>query len=207
MASILNYCKIMLSKFLLVMIFSTLNIIDNYFNADKVLYAPDEVLTVSQKDSSSFHTLSATDIDGQTIKLSAYKGKKIVVLNVASKCGYTPQYADWQKFYEKNKSTFVVLGFPCNQFMGQEPGTAEEIETFCQLNYGVTFQMFDKIDVKGQNQSPVYKWLTDPKKNGWNSQEPTWNFAKYLVDENGKLLNYFGPKIKPDSPEFLAALK
>lgn len=207
MASILNYCKIMLSKFLLVMILSTLNIIDNYFNADKVLSAPDEVLTVSQKDSSSFHTLSATDIDGQTIKLSAYKGKKIVVLNVASKCGYTPQYADWQKFYEKNKSTFVVLGFPCNQFMGQEPGTAEEIETFCQLNYGVTFQMFDKIDVKGQNQSPVYKWLTDPKKNGWNSQEPTWNFAKYLVDENGKLLNYFGPKIKPDSPEFLEALK
>ena len=99
------------------------------------------------------------------------------------------------------------MGFPCNQFLGQEPGTAEEIESFCQKNYGVTFQMFDKIDVKGDEQSPIYKWLTDPAQNGWNNTVPSWNFSKYLVDENGKLLNYFGPKIKPDSPEFLAAIK
>ncbi|MBP6566048.1 MAG: glutathione peroxidase, partial [Saprospiraceae bacterium] len=100
-----------------------------------------------------------------------------------------------------------VLGFPCNQFMSQEPGTSAEIETFCQKNYGVTFQMFDKVDVKGDQQSPVYKWLTDPAQNGWNSDVPSWNFCKYLIDENGKLTHFFASKIKPDSPEFLVALK
>jgi glutathione peroxidase len=198
---------IMLSKILFVMILSVTSLVDNFFNADNVLSAPEHILKNAPKDTVSFHSLTATDIDGNEVKMKKYKGKKIIILNVASKCGYTPQYADWQAFYEKNNTKFEVLGFPCNQFMGQEPGTADEIESFCQKNYGVSFQMFDKIDVKGDNQSAVYKWLSDPAQNGWNSTVPSWNFSKYLVDEKGKLLNYFGPKIKPDSPEFLAAIK
>ena len=197
----------MLSKILFVMILSVTSLVDNFFNADNVLSAPEHILKNAPKDTVSFHSLTATDIDGNEVKMKKYKGKKIIILNVASKCGYTPQYADWQAFYEKNNTKFEVLGFPCNQFMGQEPGTADEIESFCQKNYGVSFQMFDKIDVKGDDQSPIYKWLTDPAQNGWNNTVPSWNFSKYLVDENGKLLNYFGPKIKPDSPEFLAAIK
>ena len=189
------------------MFFSVTSLIGNFFNSENVLSAQKHILKANYKDTVSFHSLKAKDIDGQTLNMSKYKGKKIIILNVASKCGYTPQYADWQAFFEKNNSKFEVLGFPCNQFLGQEPGTAEEIESFCQKNYGVTFQMFDKIDVKGDEQSPIYKWLTDPAQNGWNNTVPSWNFSKYLVDENGKLLNYFGPKIKPDSPEFLAAIK
>lgn len=194
-------------KLIFLMFFSAPNLLTSCFNASKVVSSVDTDVIHQTKDTISFYTLSATSIDGDEIKMKKYKGKKIIVLNVASKCGYTPQYADWQAFYEKNNDKFVVLGFPCNQFLSQEPGTAEEIETFCQKNYGVTFQMFDKIDVKGENQSSLYKWLTDPVKNGWNSTVPSWNFSKYLIDENGKLLHYFGPKIKPDSPEFLAAIK
>ena len=189
------------------MLFSAHSLFFSCFKASKVASITDTGVNVQTKDTTSFYELSATTIDGESIEMKNFKGKKIIVLNVASKCGYTPQYADWQAFYEKNKNKFVVLGFPCNQFLSQEPGTAEEIETFCQKNYGVTFQMFDKIDVKGENQSSIYKWLTDPSKNGWNSNVPSWNFSKYLIDENGKLLNYFGPKIKPDSPEFLSAIQ
>jgi glutathione peroxidase len=155
----------------------------------------------------SFHTLSALSLDGEKIDMSRYKGKKVVVLNVASKCGYTPQYADWQKFYESHNDRFEVLGFPCNQFMEQEPGTNAEIGAFCQKNYGVTFQMFDKVDVKGSNQHPVYRWLSTPELNGWNDKVPSWNFCKYLIDEEGNLTHFFGPKIKPDSPEFLEAIQ
>ncbi len=153
----------------------------------------------------SFYDLKAISIDGDTIEMSTYKGKKIVVLNTASKCGYTPQYKDWQTFHEQHGDNFVVLGFPCNQFFGQEPGSASEIETFCQKNYGVTFQMFDKVDVKGKDQHPVYQWLTDPAQNGWNKEVPSWNFCKYLIDENGKLTHFFASKIKPDSKEFVEA--
>jgi glutathione peroxidase len=177
------------------------------FNANKVTSQDTSPMVSQQIATTSFHTLKAVTIDGETISMDQYKGKKVIVLNVASKCGYTPQYADWQAYYDKNKENVVVLGFPCNQFMSQEPGTSAEIETFCQKNYGVTFQMFDKVDVKGDQQSPVYKWLTDPAQNGWNSDVPSWNFCKYLIDENGKLTHFFASKIKPDSPEFVAALK
>ncbi len=194
-------------KLMSMVLLSAPSLFTSCFNTSKVASSSDSGVVRKTKDTISFYTLSATSLDGEAIEMKNFKGKKVIVLNVASKCGYTPQYADWQAFYEKNKDEFVVLGFPCNQFLGQEPGSAEEIESFCQKNYGVTFQMFDKIDVKGENQSAIYKWLTDPSKNGWNSAEPSWNFSKYLIDENGKLLNYFGPKIKPDSPEFIQALQ
>jgi glutathione peroxidase len=145
-------------------------------------------------------------LDGKTIQTQDYKGKKIIVLNVASECGYTPQYADWEKFYKENTNEVVVLGFPCNQFGGQEPGTGEEIQQFCQKNYGVTFPILEKVQVKGEGQSPVYQWLSTPSMNGWNDQVPSWNFCKYLIDEEGKLVRFFGSNIKPDNPEFLTAL-
>jgi len=177
------------------------------FNGNKVASAPKESISATNQEKPSFYDLKAMSLDGETIDMSRYKGKKIIILNVASKCGYTPQYADWQKFYESNKDQVEVLGFPCNQFLGQEPGSSDEIATFCQKNYGVTFQMFDKVDVKGDQQHAIYQWLTDPSKNGWNSEVPSWNFCKYLINEEGKLTHFFGSKIKPDNQEFMAAYK
>jgi glutathione peroxidase len=143
----------------------------------------------------------------QTIDFSLYKGKKVVVLNVASKCGYTDQYADWEKFYRLNKEKVVVLGFPSNEFLWQERGSNNEIAAFCTLTYGVTFPMFQKTTVRGSDKSPLYQWLTKPDLNGWNKQEPLWNFCKYLIDENGNLRAFFSSKIKPDDEAFLMQFK
>ena len=154
----------------------------------------------------SFYSLTATSLDGQPVSMEQFRGKKIIILNVASKCGYTTQYADWQAFYEANKESVAVLGFPCNQFMGQEPGSAADIAEFCQKNYGVTFPMFEKIQVKGDGKSPVYRWLTDPAQNGWNSQEPSWNFCKYVINEKGELTHFFASKVKPADEDFMRAM-
>ena len=155
----------------------------------------------------SIYDFKIKSLDGkQVIDFAQYKGKKIVILNVASKCGFTPQYANWEAFYEKNKDKVVVLGFPANDFMMQEPGSNSEIAEFCQKNYGVTFQMFDKIEVTGKNKHPLYKWLSDKSLNGWNDQEPSWNFCKYVVDENGNLVSFFASEIKPNNPEFIKAI-
>jgi len=195
----------MFIKLISVVLLSLPTWIMSCFHSNKVITPKNsEIMILNQ---SSFHTISAISLDGQLIPMEQYKGKKIIILNVASKCGYTPQYADWQTYYETNMENVVVLGFPCNQFMSQEPGNASEIATFCEKNYGVTFPMFEKVDVKGENQCEVYKWLTDPKQNGWNSEVPSWNFCKYLIDEDGKLTHFFASKIKPDSPEFLEAVK
>ncbi|MCU0325722.1 MAG: glutathione peroxidase [Spirosomaceae bacterium] len=155
----------------------------------------------------SIYDFKIKSLDGkQTISLAQYQGKKIVILNVASKCGFTPQYADWEAFYKKNKDKVVVLGFPANDFMMQEPGNNSEIAEFCHKNYGVTFQMFDKVEVTGKNKHPLYKWLSDKSLNGWNDQEPSWNFCKYVVDEKGNLVSFFASDIKPNNPEFIKAI-
>jgi glutathione peroxidase len=125
---------------------------------------------------------------------------------VASKCGYTPQYADWEAFYKSNKSNVVVLGFPANNFMGQEPGTEAEIAQFCSANYGVSFPMFEKISVKGDDMHPLYRWLSDKAQNGWNDQAPTWNFCKYVLNEKGELVAFFPSGIKPTDEEFKKAM-
>ena len=198
----------MRSKVNFAILLSIASLVLSCFNPNKVSSIP-ETNSATPKlaaSTSSFHTLSAKSLDGQTISMDQYKGKKIIVLNTASRCGYTPQYADWEAYYEKNKDNVVVLGFPCNQFMGQEPGTAEDIQAFCQKNYGVSFQMFDKVDVKGSEQSPIYKWLSDSSLNGWNSEVPSWNFCKYLIDENGKLTNFFASGVTPESAEFKKAM-
>ena len=145
-------------------------------------------------------------VGNKTVDLSQYKGKKVVILNVASKCGYTKQYADWEKFNKEHGDKVVVLGFPSNNFGGQEPGTSEEIATFCSATYGVTFPMFEKVEVVGDNISPLYKWLSTKDLNGWNDKTPSWNFCKYVVNEKGELTNFFASKILPTDPEFLKAV-
>lgn len=174
------------------------------FDTSKVASRPAET-GAAPKSKTSFFDFTVNSLDGAPVRLEQFRGKKIIVLNVASKCGYTPQYADWEKFYSEHSDKVVVLGFPCNDFMGQEPGSAEEIANFCESNYHITFPLFEKVHVKGDEKAPLYRWLTDPAQNGWNSQEPTWNFSKYLLNEKGELTHFFASKVKPDSPEFLAA--
>jgi glutathione peroxidase len=176
------------------------------FDGNKAVARPNAI-AMTNVDSTRFYQFTLNSLEGEPVRLDQFKGKKVIILNVASKCGYTPQYADWEKFYAENKDDVVVLGFPCNQFMGQEPGSATEIAEFCQRNYGVTFPMFEKVNVKkGADQSPLFQWLTDPKQNGWNSQDPSWNFCKYVINEKGELTHFFASKVKPSSEEFLKAM-
>lgn len=155
----------------------------------------------------TIHSFKVKSLDGGTIDLSKYKGKKILIVNTASACGYTKQYDALQKVYEQYKNKLVIIGFPCNQFGGQESGTATEIQEFCKKNYGVTFPLAEKIDVKGDNAAPIYKWLCNKSENGVLDATITWNFNKFLIDENGKMLAYFPSKVTPDSEEILKYLK
>ena len=149
----------------------------------------------------SFYDLTATSIDGEEISFEKYKGKKVLIVNTASSCGFTYQYEGLQKLNDIYGNDVEVLGFPANDFLYQERGSDSDIADFCEKNYGVTFQMFSKITTKGRNQSPVYTWLTNKNLNGWNEKKPTWNFCKYLVDENGNLVEFFDKSIKPMSKE------
>ena len=155
----------------------------------------------------SIHNFTVKGIDGKTLNLASFKGKKILIVNTASKCGYTPQYEALEKVYEQYKDKLVIIGFPCNQFGGQEPGSNEEIVAFCKKNYGVSFPLADKIDVKGDNIAPIYQWLTTKSKNGILDASISWNFNKFLIDENGKMIAYFPSNVKPDSETILSYLK
>ena len=147
----------------------------------------------------SLYDITINDINNNPISLKDYKGKKILFVNVASKCGFTGQYKGLQALYERYKNDLMIIGVPCNQFGGQEPGTASEIVSFCEKNYGVTFLITEKVDVKGENQHALYKWLTQKNLNGKSNSKVRWNFQKYLVDEQGRLLDYFYSMTKPDS--------
>lgn len=163
-----------------------------------------EVNTVAGK---SFYDLSIKSLDGKkTIDFKDFKGKKVLCVNTASKCGYTPQYASLQKLQERYKDKLIIVGFPCNQFLGQEPGSADEIGEFCQKNYGVTFQMTEKIEVKGKAQHAVYQWLCQKENNGVQDVTVGWNFGKFLIDENGKYVAYFPSKVDPLSTEITSKL-
>ncbi len=156
----------------------------------------------------SFYDHQVTDIRGNAYDLNQLKGKKVLIVNTASKCGFTPQYAELEKLYEEYKDKgFVILGFPANNFLGQEPGTNEEIAEFCQLNYGVTFPMMSKISVRGRDMHPLYKWLTSADLNGVMDTSVSWNFQKYMIDENGKLVGYLAPKENPYSEKLIAWLQ
>lgn len=154
----------------------------------------------------SFYDFKMKDIDGNEVDFNQYKGKNVLIVNVASKCGYTPQYAELQKLNEKYGDELAILGFPANNFGGQEPGSNEDIKQFCTENYGVTFKMFDKISVKGADKHPLYRWLSDKDLNGWNDKEPTWNFCKYFLDEKGKLLKFFPSSVEPLDEEIISLI-
>lgn len=156
--------------------------------------------------SSGFYDFKVKTLEGADFDLSTLKGKKVMVVNTASKCGYTPQYKDLEEMYEKYGSDMVIIGFPANNFMNQEPGTASDIRKFCTENYGVTFPMMEKISVKGDDMHPLYKWLTSKEKNGVMDSEVKWNFQKYLIDENGKLVDVLYSKDKPSSEKVTAWL-
>jgi len=163
--------------------------------------------TVLTTNAQSIHSFTVKSIDGENLNLASFKGKKILIVNTASKCGYTPQYEGLEKVYEQYKDKLVIIGFPCNQFGGQEAGTNEEIADFCKKNYGVSFPLADKIDVKGSNAAPIYQWLTQKSKNGILDASISWNFNKFLIDENGKMMAYFPSNVKPDSESILSYLK
>ncbi len=150
------------------------------------------------------YNFKATTLDGQNFDLSSLKGKKIMVVNTASKCGLTPQYALLEKLYEKYKDqNFVIIGFPANNFASQEPGTNAEIKTFCTQNYGVTFPMMSKISVKGADIDPLYAWLTSKTQNGVIDAPVQWNFQKFLINENGQLADVAFPKELPDEEKII----
>jgi len=154
----------------------------------------------------SVYDISITGLTGEKIDLSTFKGKKILIVNTASECGFTKQFADLQKLHEKYQDKLVIIGVPCNQFGGQEPGNSQEIQSFCQVNYGVTFLMTEKVDVKGDKQHPLYQWLTKMELNGVKSSSVKWNFQKYLIDEQGNLLDYYFSITNPMSSKITKQL-
>jgi len=156
----------------------------------------------------NFYSLSAKTIEGKILDFSTLKGKKVLVVNTASKCGNTPQYKELEELYKQyGGDKFTIIGFPANNFLSQEPGTDEEIKQFCEVNYGVTFQMMSKISVKGDDINPVYKWLTSKEENGVMDSKVTWNFQKYMIDENGNLVGYVEPKKSPMSEKIINWIK
>ena len=149
-------------------------------------------------DTKSFYDFKVKDIDGNDFDFSVLKGKKVMIVNTASECGYTPQYEGMEKLYEKYKDkNFIIIGFPANNFGAQEPGTNVVIKEFCKKKYGVTFPMMEKISVKGDDKHELYKWLTDNKLNGVSDGEVKWNFGKFLIDENGKWFKCLSAKVEP----------
>ncbi len=166
------------------------------------------ILTTVAFSQQSFYDFKVKDIDGKDFDLSSLKGKKVLVVNTASKCGFTPQYKQLQSLFETyGGDKFTIIGFPANNFMSQEPGSNKEIAEFCEKNYGVTFKMMSKISVKGADMNPLYKWLTSKSENGVMDSDVKWNFQKYLIDENGKLVNVYYSKTLPDDEQIVSWIK
>jgi glutathione peroxidase len=167
-----------------------------------ILFSVMLITTVSGQQ--KFHDFVVEDIDGNEFALSSLKGKKVMVVNTASKCGLTPQYAKLEQLYEQyGGEDFVIIGFPANNFMSQEPGSNSDIKAFCSENYGVTFPMMSKISVKGDDMHPLYQWLTEKKNNGIEDSDVSWNFQKYLIDENGDFVAMKKPRTDPLDKEII----
>ncbi len=164
------------------------------------------ITTVQTDTSKNIYQFKVKSLDGNTIDFASFEGKKIMIVNTASECGYTPQYKELEELYEKYKDKLVIVGFPANNFGEQEPGTNSEIKTFCTKNYGVTFPMAEKISVKGDDTAPIYQWLTHKDKNGVLDAEVKWNFNKFLLDEHGHMIAYFPSKITPMSEDITSKL-
>lgn len=183
----------------------------SFFGCKQVKSKPENI---NMSDKSTFYQFLESNpnakvrsIDGTEYDYSGLKGKKVLIVNTASECGYTPQYEDLEKLYQSYKDKLIILGFPANNFGGQEPGSNEEIKEFCKTKYSITFPMFEKISVAGDDMAPIYKWLTSKDLNGWNDQQPKWNFNKYLLDEEGNLVKYYSSAVKPMSDEIVSQLK
>lgn len=163
--------------------------------------------TSSKSDLESLYDIKIKSLNGKLLDLSQFKGKHILFVNVASKCGFTPQYEDLQKLFEKYQSNSQIIGVPCNQFGNQEPGDSKAIDSFCKVNYGVSFLITEKIDTKGKNQHPLYAWLTKKSKNGLKNSSVKWNFQKYLIDPKGHLIDYYLSTTNPLNPKITKHLK
>jgi glutathione peroxidase len=188
MTSSINSIKIMMATLIL-------------FLLNGALVGQNDLPDMKKNTNQSFYDFTATSIDGETIPMSNYKGKVVVVVNTASECGFTPQYGGLEALYEKyGDQGLEILGFPCNQFGKQEPGSDKDIASFCQLNYGVSFQMFSKIDVNGSEAHPLYKFLKN-EKGGLLGSKIKWNFTKFLIDRNGNVVERFGTSTKPEQME------
>jgi glutathione peroxidase len=181
------------------------------FTGYKKLFQKDTKVVSNDKNvqpTESLYNLSVKLNNGSELNFDELKGKKILLVNTASDCGFTAQYDDLEKLYEQNKNKLIILGFPANDFKDQEKGSDEEIARFCKLNFGVTFPLATKGSVvRGKDQQPVFQWLTDKSKNGWNNKQPSWNFSKYLINEQGVLTNYFDPAVSPLSKEVEKAIE
>ena len=158
-------------------------------------------------DNGSIHSFKVKSIEGGTIDFAKFKGKKILIVNTASKCGYTPQYEALQKVYDQYKDKLVIVGFPANNFGGQEPGSDGDIQEFCKARFGVKFPLASKVSVKGEDMAPIYQWLTSKAKNGVLDADIKLNFNKFLLDENGKMIAYFPSKVTPNSDDILKYVK
>jgi glutathione peroxidase len=165
------------------------------------------VMPLAAQTTASFYSLSATTHAGEKFSFDQLKGKYVLIVNTASKCGYTPQYAGLQNLYLKYNDRLTVIAFPSNQFGRQEPGDNTEIYRFCTDSYSVTFPVMEKSDVIGDEQNSVYRWLTSKSGNGWNTDKPVWNFCKYLVNDKGELVRYFTSKVAPMDDEITSLLK
>lgn len=165
----------------------------------------DESTVALTKSKVSIYDIKVNALDGSAYDLGQLKGKKILIVNTASECGFTPQYEDLEALHQKHGDKLVILGFPCNDFGGQEPGSAETIQNFCSTKFHTTFQLMEKVNIK-KDTHPLYQWLTDPAKNGWNDKAPSWNFCKYLIDENGELLKFYPSTVKPMSSDVVDML-
>lgn len=165
-----------------------------------------DISQVNPADTPSIHVFKVTAIDGSEIDFASFKGKKILIVNTASKCGFTPQYKELEELHETYKDKLVVIGFPANNFGSQEPGSNDEIKSFCSKNYGVSFPMAAKISVKGDDIAPIYKWLTTKSLNGVMDESVSWNFNKFLIDEHGHLIDKFGSMVSPMSKKITGKL-
>lgn len=165
------------------------------------------ILSILFSATASIYDYKVPGIDGKTINLKKYKGKKVLIVNTASKCGYTPQYTDLENLHKAYKDKLVIIGFPANNFGGQEPGSNEEIQEFCKKNYGVTFKMAEKVSVKGDDIHPLFKYLTDEAKKMGIEDPIKWNFTKFLIDEKGKLIGVYPSKVKPMDEQITQHLK
>lgn len=189
--------KNILMKFVLLVLLFSVTISCGF---KKVIARPDDGV---QEPTSSIYDFKMKSINGEEIDFKQFKGKKLLIVNTASECGFTPQYEGLQRLHSTYGDKVTIIGFPANNFGEQEPGSNENIANFCKENYGVTFQMFSKISVKGDDMAPLYKWLTNKDLNGWNTEAPNWNFCKYLINEKGELVKFHASAIEPMSKELL----